>query len=107
MLVTADQWRGDCLSALGYSSLRMLHINLAVLRDEAFKYVHFAGLPPLLFDLADDPGETRDRSRDPAYAAVRLDFAERLLSLRAAHLDQTLAGTMLTAAGPVTRRITP
>lgn len=81
--------------------------NLAVLRDDRFKYVHFAGLPPLLFDFADDPDETRDRSRDPAYAAVRLDFAERLLSLRAAHLDQTLAGTMLTAAGPVTRRITP
>ena len=29
--------------------------QLAVLRDKAFKYVHFTGLPPLLFDLARDP----------------------------------------------------
>lgn len=77
--------------------------NLAVLRDDRFKYVHFAGLPPLFFNLSEDTGEMRDLSREPAYASVRLDFAERLLSLRAAHLDQTLAGTMLTAAGPVTR----
>jgi arylsulfatase A-like enzyme len=78
--------------------------NLAVLRDERFKYVHFAGLPPLLFDLGEDPDEMCDRSGDPSLTAVRLDFAERLLSLRATHLDQTLAGTMLTEAGPVSLR---
>ena len=76
--------------------------NLAVLRDEAFKYVHFAGLPPLLFDLAADPGELRDLADDPAYLATRLACAERLLCLRARHLDQTLAFTQLSDTGPVT-----
>src|SRR5690606_36423020 len=30
--------------------------SLAVVRDEKYKYVHFAALPPLFFDLEDDPG---------------------------------------------------
>ncbi|PTM39725.1 alkaline phosphatase family protein [Bosea sp. 124] len=78
--------------------------NLAVIRDEAWKYVHFAGLPPLLFDLANDPGETRNLAGDPAHAGIRLAYAETLLSLRARHLDQTLAYTHLGESGPVTRR---
>src|SRR3546814_19847896 len=36
--------------------------QLAVLRDRAFKYVHFTGLPPLLFDLARDPAELDHRA---------------------------------------------
>ncbi len=76
--------------------------NLAVVRDEAFKYVHFAGLPPLLFDLAGDPTELRNLAEEPAYLRTRLDYAERLLSLRARHLDQTLAYTTLTEQGPLT-----
>ncbi|MGO4437299.1 alkaline phosphatase family protein [Rhizobium sp. RAF56] len=75
--------------------------NLAVIRDERFKYVHFAGLPPLLFDLERDPMELVDRAGDADYMAVRLALAERLLSLRARHLDQTLAFTELTPEGPV------
>ncbi len=78
--------------------------NLAALRDEHFKYVHFAGLPPLLFDLSRDPQERENRAEDPAYATVRLRHAEALAALRAAHPDQTLADTVLTEAGPVTRR---
>ena len=39
-------------------------LNLAVIRDERTKYVHFGGgLPPLLFDLAEDPAECVDRAR--------------------------------------------
>jgi arylsulfatase A-like enzyme len=78
--------------------------NLAVIRDERFKYVHFAGLPPLLFDLAKDPMELSNVAADGAYAATRLAYAEKLLSLRAQHLDQTLAYTELTEEGPVSRR---
>ena len=77
--------------------------NLAVLRDAAFKYVHFAGLPPLLFDLRDDPQELRNVAAEPAYLPTRLAYAERLLTLRARHLDQTLALTELTENGPVWR----
>ncbi|MET0748925.1 MAG: alkaline phosphatase family protein [Rhizobium sp.] len=84
--------------------LRPNSCNLSVIRDAAFKYVHFAGLPPLLFDLAADPSELDNLAGDPAYLAVRLAYAERLLSLRARHLDQTLAYTELTDSGPVTYR---
>jgi hypothetical protein len=48
--------------------------------------------------------ELRNLAEDPAYAGVRLGYAERLLSLRARHLDQTLAYTELTEKGPVTYR---
>ncbi|MGG6897815.1 alkaline phosphatase family protein [Rhizobium sp. BR 315] len=78
--------------------------NLAVIRDERFKYVHFAGLPPLLFDLAKDPMELSNVANDGTYTSTRLAYAEKLLSLRAEHLDQTLAYTELTEEGPVSRR---
>ncbi|HCL64542.1 MAG TPA: phosphonate monoester hydrolase [Rhizobium sp.] len=77
--------------------------NLSVIRDTAFKYVHFAGLPPLLFDLAKDPMELENVADDPSYATVRLKYAEKLLVLRATHLDQTLAYTELTKEGPISR----
>lgn len=78
--------------------------NLAVYRDAAFKYVHFAGMRPLLFDLGKDPGELRNVADEPAYLGTRLAYAEKLLSLRARHLDQTLAYTELTENGPVQGR---
>ncbi|AHG47397.1 phosphonate monoester hydrolase [Rhizobium leguminosarum bv. trifolii CB782] len=87
-----------------YFGLNSNECNLAVIRDARFKYVHFTALPPLLFDLRDDPMELDNIAADPAYAAIRLEYAERLLSLRARHLDQTLAYTELTEKGPVTRR---
>ncbi len=74
--------------------------NLAVIRTEKFKYVHFGGgLPPLLYDLEKDPCELNDVAGDPAYLSVRLEFAERLLAWRAEHLDQSLALAELTDDG--------
>jgi arylsulfatase A-like enzyme len=74
--------------------------NLAVLRTETLKYVHFGGgLPPVLFDLSLDPDETLNVAEDPAYRAVRLDMAERMLAWRAEHLDQALALCELTSGG--------
>jgi arylsulfatase A-like enzyme len=76
--------------------------NLAVIRTEDFKYVHFGGgLPPLLFDLKKDPQELRNLADDPAYLPVRLDFAEKMLGWRARHLDQSLALAELTEHGVV------
>ncbi|MEZ2132192.1 MULTISPECIES: alkaline phosphatase family protein [unclassified Sinorhizobium] len=93
-----DITNGDAERHFGLSSNEC---NLAVIRDEHFKYVHFAGLPPLLFDLGKDPMELDNRAADPAYATMRLAYAEKLLSWRARHLDQTLAYTELTESGPV------
>lgn len=74
--------------------------NLAVLRSERWKYVHFGGgLPPLLYDLEADPHELDNRADDPAFLAARLECAERLLAWRAEHLDQSLALSALTDAG--------
>ncbi len=61
-----------------------------MVRTERFKYVHFAGLPPVLFDLVDDPLERCERSRDPAAIALKLEGMERLLELRMTHEDDTL-----------------
>ena len=70
------------------------------MRTEKFKYVHFGGgLPPVLFDLVEDPDETRNVASDPAYRSARLDMAERLLAWRAEHLDQSLALSELTGDG--------
>ncbi|MBX3597477.1 MAG: alkaline phosphatase family protein [Rhizobiaceae bacterium] len=80
--------------------LKPQQCNLAVVRTATHKYVHFnGGLPPLLFDLVNDPGELENRAHDPAYAGVRIEMAERLLAWRAEHLDQTLALSELTANG--------
>ena len=56
-------------------------------------------MPPVLFDLGEDPAETRNLAADPAYAGVRLEMAERLLEWRARHLDQSLALSALTEDG--------
>lgn len=90
---------GDAERHFGIASRQC---NLAVIRTAQFKYVHFGGgLPPILFDLAKDPGELTNIASDPAYLAVRLDFTERLLAWRGEHLDQSLALAELTEDGVV------
>src|SRR6266567_2577336 len=38
-----------------------------MIRKGPFKYVHYVGMPPQLFDLDADPQETRDLGREPGY----------------------------------------
>jgi arylsulfatase A-like enzyme len=89
----------DVEAALG---LTMEQASLVVLRDERGKYVHFAGLPPLFFDLAADPHELADAS---AHAPGRVaDYAQRLLSWRLSHTDKTLSHIRVTReAGLIVR----
>ena len=80
--------------------LRPQQCNLSVVRTDAYKYVHFGGgLPPVLFDLRNDPDELHNRAQDTAFKEIRLEMAERLLAWRAEHLDQSLALSELTEAG--------
>ena len=65
--------------------------ELAVLRTERYKYVHFPSWPPVLFDLQEDPGEFRNRAEDPAYRDIALEMARRMLSWRMRHADRTLS----------------
>ncbi|HWK47482.1 MAG TPA: alkaline phosphatase family protein [Stellaceae bacterium] len=75
----------------------------SVLRGERWKYIHFAGLPPLLFDMVEDPREVRNLANDPAHQGTLLASAQELLSFRMAHADRTLSGHFLTADGVVSR----
>ncbi|RRI04962.1 DUF4976 domain-containing protein [Mesorhizobium tamadayense] len=102
----AAHWEFDFRSVVEGEAERHFGIgsrdcNLAVIRAEDFKYVHFGGLPPLLFDLAKDPGEINNVANDPACLPVRLEFAEKMLAWRARHLDQSLALAELTEDGVV------
>jgi len=63
-----------------------------------------AGLPPLLFDLQEDPVELHNRAEDAGYLAVRVTMAEKLLAWRSRHLDRQLTGIELTEGGVVDAR---
>ena len=49
-----------------------------MIRWRSWKYIHYPGLPPQLFDLAADPEERRDVSSDPAVASVLAEGRARL-----------------------------
>lgn len=49
-----------------------------MLRHGKWKYVHFVGYRPQLFDLEADPGETRDLATDPAHAAALAECEREL-----------------------------
>jgi choline-sulfatase len=49
-----------------------------LIRKGPFKYVHYVGMPPQLFDLDADPQETRDLARDPRYRSLVADCEREL-----------------------------
>ena len=73
--------------------------SLAVVQDEAFKYVHFAALPPLFFDLKKDPGQFVNRAGDPAYAGRMGEYAAKMLDWRLGFAERTLTGYRATPRG--------
>ena len=77
---------------------------LYALRGERYKYVHFTALPPLFFDLREDPGEFVDRATDPHYQERTLEYTQKLLSWRMNHDERGLANTRLTPNGVVEYR---
>ncbi|MBS7543491.1 alkaline phosphatase family protein [Ancylobacter oerskovii] len=66
--------------------------HLQVVRAKHLKYIGFAGLPPVVFDLSADPDELANRASDPGSASLRLEGAERLLGFRQRHEEETLTG---------------
>jgi len=77
--------------------------NLAILREERFKLVHFnGGLAPLLFDLDVDPDELNDLAGNPDFAATLLRLTQKLLSYRMEHTDRTLSNIKITKKGAIT-----
>ncbi len=83
-----DDWRQAAFSEIDFGDpglptrferalgLDPLHANAAVLREARWKYVHFnGGLPPLLFDLVNDPAETRNHAQDEPGEVARMSAA--------------------------------
>jgi len=91
-----DLWYTKPETALG---VPMDKCSLAVVQDEHYKYVHFAALPPLFFDLKNDPGQFINRATDPAYAARMGEYAAKMLSWRLGYADRTLTGYRATPKG--------
>jgi choline-sulfatase len=52
-----------------------------MIRHGKYKYIHYVGLPPMLFDLEADPFERNDLGRNAAYAAVARECEARLRSV--------------------------
>lgn len=77
--------------------------TMNVIRSEKYKYVHFTNLPPLFFDLEKDPHELVNRTTDPDYLPLVLEYAQKMLSWRMAHDEATLTHVTLTDDGPVER----
>jgi arylsulfatase A-like enzyme len=118
---TPRSWRQEVLFELDFRDVvrglpeREMNISLdecslTVLRGRRYKYVHFAALPPLFFDLERDPDELRNLAADPACAPLVLGYAQRLLSRRLIKAERILTGMQLTSGGlaecpPERRRI--
>ncbi|WP_424945920.1 alkaline phosphatase family protein [Candidatus Spongiihabitans sp.] len=101
-------WEYDFREVLNPKVEQVLGINqhqcaLNVIRDENYKYVHFTALPPLFFDLRDDPNEFHNRAQDPKYQKLVLEYAQKLISWRMNHDDRALTETYLSERGPMTR----
>jgi arylsulfatase A-like enzyme len=79
--------------------LHMDESSLCVVQDARFKYVHFAALPPLFFDLSTDPDCFENLADDPAHAALVRDYAQRALSHRMKHAERTLTHFRATPQG--------
>ncbi len=67
--------------------------HLSVIRDRKYKYVHFAALPPLFFDLERDPDQRVNLADDPAYAALVLRYAQKMLTWRMLNDERVLTHT--------------
>lgn len=69
----------------------------SMIRHGKWKYIHYAGLPPMLFDLQADPHERTDLGRDAQYATVIAECEAALRKIvdpdaadRAAKADQRI-----------------
>jgi arylsulfatase A-like enzyme len=72
---------------------------LNVWRTSRYKYVHFNGLPPLLFDLVSDPSELNNLAQDPAYRDVLLESVQQLITHRIRHSDQRRSNAVINDEG--------
>lgn len=84
---TAQAWREAVFSELDYS-YRQARLTLGrgpgecrawMVRTDTWKYVHWEGYAPQLFDLQSDPEEFFDLGQEPGYESIRDGMRARLL----------------------------
>jgi arylsulfatase A-like enzyme len=83
-------------TALGLSSEECCY---AAVRDTRYKYVHFAALPPLLFDLQEDPHEMDNIADRPQAGPILLAYAQKMLTWRLTQVDRTYSNMQLSRDG--------
>jgi arylsulfatase A-like enzyme len=83
----------------GELGLSMDESSLMVVQDERYKYVHFAALPPLFFDLQRDPHGFQNLAEDPDHAGLVKEYAQKALSKRMIHAERTLTHFRATPTG--------
>ncbi|MCK5196829.1 MAG: DUF4976 domain-containing protein, partial [Spirochaetales bacterium] len=77
--------------------------SLNVVRDRHYKYIHFAAMPDLLFDIENDPEELHNLANDPAYSSVMLKYVKKLLSWRMRNDERTLTNMFIGPEGVTVR----
>ena len=75
-------------------SLNFHDCSFAVIRDKQYKYIHFTALPPLLFDIENDPYELKNLSTDTTYTKTVDEYAKKMISWRMSHAERTLTGIL-------------
>jgi arylsulfatase A-like enzyme len=105
---TPQKWRTEAHWEVDFRYKEGLDIDFNsscfnVIRDDRYKYVHFAAMPPLFFDLRRDPDELHNLADDPAYTDLLLEYAQKMLSWRMAHDERTLTHMLAEPEGMVER----
>lgn len=85
---TPEDWRDAVFSEIDYAfyaARETLGVDVSaarayMLRSERWKYIHFKGFPPQLFDLENDPQEFHDLGQHPDYDPIRRDMQDRLFN---------------------------
>ncbi len=113
---TPENWRsyvfaeaelGDPHQATHYQTtlnLSAAQANFALLKTHEHKYVHFNGaVPPMLFNLTDDPNEFKNLASDSESAQQLSRLSSIMLDHRMTHANHSLSNFKLTCEGLFTR----
>ena len=104
----AAVWEHDFRDPVGKLYERLLGLTaeqcqIATRYDGRFAYVHFAALPPILVDTAQDPVWQHNLAEDPKAAALLAQAAHKMLSWRMQANERRLTQCQLGPTGVVGR----